>query len=449
MDSSLIHKYNTSVPRYTSYPTVPDWQLDQVAEDHWIDALHRNYNPEEGISLYTHLPFCESLCTYCGCNKRITTNHQMEAPYIDAVLQEWSIYVNRIQEPILIKELHLGGGTPTFFSVDNLARLIDGIKTSSTLHKTYEFSFEAHPNSTTKAHLEKMYDLGFRRVSIGVQDVSPSILKAINRKQSCEEVADITRWAKAIGYTSVNYDIIYGLPFQKPINILDTIQFIEAHRPDRIAFYSYAHVPWKSASQRAYTIEDVPSGLFKNDLYSLGRMMLTDAGYHGVGMDHFCLQDEELHQSYLQGYMHRNFMGYTSRYTTTTIALGVSAIGDAGSMFVQNEKHVETYQNIVLTGRLPLIKGHALTEGEILMRGAILDLMCRDRLDLSKNEALKKLVNPYLSNLFPMIEDGLISFDGEVITVSDNGRYLVRNIVAAIDPMYQQQQLENKYSQAI
>lgn len=450
ISSTLISKYNTAVPRYTSYPTVPHWQSSIPLESQWLKSMKKAYDDAPGISLYIHLPFCEALCTYCGCNKRITKNHGVEEPYIDAVLKEWSIYKAQFDDKPLITEIHLGGGTPTFFSPECLDRLLSTILKDCTLAERHEFSFEAHPNSTTDDHLTVLYDLGFRRISIGVQDVSPEILTAINRSQTIDEVRELTIKAREIGYTSVNYDIIYGLPFQKPINILGTAQFIAEMRPDRIAFYSYAHVPWKSASQRAFTIDDVPSGIRKSDLYELGRYLLENEGYEAIGMDHFCLPKEALNESYKNGSMHRNFMGYTTNYTKCCIALGASSIGDSWNMYIQNEKHVETYQDIVNTGRLPIAKGHQLSSTEMNMRIHILNLMCRDQTTWKpiSNDAIA--ITPFLFHLDSLVDDGLVQYTQTNISVTEKGKYFIRNICAAIDPIFQNTKCERPvFSKAI
>jgi len=421
IDSRLITKYNKATPRYTSYPTVPHWQDSTPTQNQWLSAMKKSYNDEPGISLYIHLPFCEALCTYCGCNKRITKNHGVEEPYIDAVLNEWAIYRNQFDEKPIIKEIHLGGGTPTFFAPKHLERLLTNIIGDCVVAENHEFSFEAHPNSTTYGHLKALYQIGFRRISIGVQDVSPKILKAINRQQTSEEVRGLTRWSRAIGYTSVNYDIIYGLPFQQPMDIMYTAEFIGQNRPDRIAFYSYAHVPWKSASQRAFTIDDV-----------------------------LCLPDEGLNKAYKAGKMHRNFMGYTANYTKCSIALGASSISDSWDMYVQNEKHVETYQEIVNQGKLPVIKGHKLSDTEMLMRKHILNLMCKDYTswDLISKDAIA--ITPFLNNLNELAEDGLVTYDQSSIYVTEMGKYFIRNICAAIDPIFQTSKSENPmFSKAI
>ncbi len=451
MNPNLISKYNVAVPRYTSYPTVSDWQSTPPSESQWISKLINNYDDSTGLSLYIHLPFCETLCTYCGCNKRITKNHNVETPYIDTLIKEWDIYRSHFKKRLVIKEIHLGGGTPTFFGASKLNKLLTHIKDTSEIMDDHEFSFEAHPNNTNAEHLKILFDLGFRRISIGVQDVSPEILKAINRNQTKEEVKNLTQWARAIGYTSVNYDIIYGLPFQKPINVFDTIEFITQNRPDRIAFYSYAHVPWKSASQRAFTIEDIPEGQLKSELYELGSYFLKMEGYKSVGMDHFCLPEEKLYKSYIKGDMHRNFMGYTSNYTKTSIALGASSISDSGDAYIQNEKHIETYQEIVESGKLPIAKGHILNKQEKTMRSIIRSLMCKDRVSWDSKQEIE-IINQFLPNLDKFVEDNLLIYTSNSIKVKTDGRFFIRNICAAIDPSFQSNQNQNQnqqYSKAI
>lgn len=450
MNPQLIEKYNTAVPRYTSYPTVPHWQETPPSQEEWLKDLRDNYNDYPELSLYIHLPFCEALCTYCGCNKRITKNHSVESPYISALIEEWKIYLQNLEQRPKIKEIHLGGGTPTFFDAENLKRLISTILEGADLTDDYEFSFEAHPNSTSSVHLKTLYQLGFRRISIGVQDVSPNILSAINRKQTADEVRGVTAWARAIGYTSINYDIIYGLPFQKPSNILDTAKFIAEQRPDRIAFYSYAHVPWKSASQRAFTIKDVPAGVEKNELYDIGRYLLEMEDYMAVGMDHFCLHDEALYNAYQKGEMHRNFMGYTPNYTKCSIALGASSISDSWSMYVQNEKHVETYQEKVNQGILPIIKGHKLSKTEGMMRKHILNLMCKDATYWNENSQDAIAISPFLSNLDELVNDGLVTYNNSSIQITDLGKFFIRNICSAIDPIFQGSSSGNQvFSKAI
>ena len=333
MSRALIHKYNIAGPRYTSYPTVPYWNQETFSLEHWKTSLLKSFkesNRNEGISLYIHLPFCESLCTFCGCNKRITKQHSVEPLYIKTVLKEWQLYLQLFDEKPIIKELHLGGGTPTFFSPENLETLIKGILKEASLAEDYEFSFEGHPNNTTRAHLQRLYNLGFRRVSYGVQDYNLKVQKAIHRVQPFEHVKRATNIAREIGYTSVGHDIIFGLPFQTIEHVKATILKTKELLPDRLAFYSYAHVPWiKGNGQRGFSDEDLPSAELKRAQYELGKMLLEAVGYHEIGMDHFALQSDALYKSMNRGIMHRNFMGYTSSKTQAMVGLGVSSISDS------------------------------------------------------------------------------------------------------------------------
>jgi len=305
MQQTLIQKYNVPGPRYTSYPTVPYWDEDLFSVEQWKSSFIKSFkesNLKEGISLYIHLPFCESLCTFCGCNKRITKRHEVEHPYIDAVLKEWSLYCDLFEEKPIIKEIHLGGGTPTFFSPNNLERLINGIFEKAEKAPQHEFSFEGHPNNTTRLHLQTLYDLGFRRVSFGVQDYSEKVQKAIHRIQPFHNVAKVTLWAKEIGYTSVGHDLIFGLPFQTLEDVLDTIDKTKSLQPDRLAFYSYAHVPWiKGNGQRGYKDEDLPKDDEKRELYEKGKIQLAKNNYIEIGMDHFSLKEDSMTKSFEEG----------------------------------------------------------------------------------------------------------------------------------------------------
>jgi oxygen-independent coproporphyrinogen-3 oxidase len=347
MSVSIVQKYNVPGPRYTSYPTVPYWEEEKFHLEDWKNTLLQSFkesNASEGISLYIHLPFCESLCTFCGCNKRITKRHEVEDPYITAVIKEWKLYCDLFPRKPIIREIHLGGGTPTFFSPENLERLINGILQFATIAPEHEFSFEGHPNNTTKKHLQSLYDLGFRRVSFGVQDYSTTVQEAIHRIQPFHNVAKVTFWAKEIGYTSIGHDLIFGLPFQTITEVKDTIDKTKSLFPDRLAFYSYAHVPWiKGNGQRGFNDEDLPKDDEKRMLYEEGKKQLAQNGYHEIGMDHFALDKDSLYTSFNEGKLHRNFMGYTASKTQLMIGLGVSSISDSWYSFAQNEKTLEDY----------------------------------------------------------------------------------------------------------
>ncbi|WP_121965734.1 oxygen-independent coproporphyrinogen III oxidase [Myroides sp. N17-2] len=436
MSLSLIQKYNVPGPRYTSYPTVPYWEETSFSRDKWIDSLKRSFiesNKEEGISIYIHLPFCESLCTFCGCHKRITKRHEVENPYIDALLKEWDLYCNLFEEKPVIKEIHLGGGTPTFFSPAHLSKLIEGIKAKSVIADEYEFSFEGHPNNTTKEHLSTLYNLGFRRVSFGVQDYNPEVQKAIHREQSFHNVAKVTLWAKELGYTSISHDIIYGLPFQKLEHVIDTIEKTKSLSPDRLAFYSYAHVPWiKGNGQRGFNDEDVPKDDVKRQLYEKGKELLLKNDYIEIGMDHFSLKSDSLYKSMNTGHIHRNFMGYTSSKTQVMIGLGVSSISDSWYAFAQNEKDIDTYYALLEQGTIPVTKGHILNEEDLIIRKHILNLMCSLSTDLEAD--LDKVdFNPVLAELKELELDELIQIKDYNIKITKKGRAFVRNVCMALD----------------
>jgi oxygen-independent coproporphyrinogen-3 oxidase len=436
MSTSLIQKYNVPGPRYTSYPTVPFWDDSSFTTNEWKNTFLKSFtqsNSSEGISLYIHLPFCESLCTFCGCHKRITKRHEVEHPYIDAVLKEWQLYCDAFETKPRIKEIHLGGGTPTFFSPNNLERLINGILANAILAENYEFSFEGHPNNTTREHLQKLFNLGFRRVSFGVQDYSPKVQQAINRIQSFHNVAKVTFWAKEIGYTSISHDLIYGLPFQKLEDIVDTIEKTKSLSPDRLAFYSYAHVPWiKGNGQRGFKDEDVPKDEEKRRLYEVGKQLLANKGYEEIGMDHFALKTDSLYHSLKQNKLHRNFMGYSSSKTQLMIGLGVSSISDSWYGFAQNEKTLEEYYSRLDKNEIPVIKGHILTEEDLIIRRHILNLMCHFKTDWSIEGNFEQLPE-VLNSLEEMLDDKLITIKDTSLEITEKGKPFVRNVCMAFD----------------
>lgn len=430
ISSDLIKKYNVAAPRYTSYPTVPYWDADSWSEKEWLLTVKKAYNEsaEGGISVYIHLPFCENLCTYCGCTTRITKNHKVEEPYIEAVIKEWQMYAAFLGEKPRIKEIHLGGGTPTFFAPQNLEKLMNGLLDTAIIVEGAEFSFEAHPANTTYEHLKSLYRFGFRRLSLGIQDFDPAVQEIINRRQSVEQVERVTREARDLGYTSINYDLIYGLPLQKLHTVEDTINKVITLMPDRIAFYSYAHVPWIKPGQRSFTEADLPEDEQKRMLYERGRAMLIDAGFYDVGMDHFALSTDSLYIAEKNHTLHRNFMGYTHQYTQLCIGLGVSSIGDSWYAFAQNIKVVEPYLKAIAEGRFPVFKGHALTEDDLQHRQEILNVMCQGSTVLDPNfyEVMRE-------RLLPLQEDELITVKDFQLHVTEQGKAFLRNICMAFD----------------
>ncbi|MEJ0105958.1 MAG: oxygen-independent coproporphyrinogen III oxidase [Bacteroidota bacterium] len=375
----LIKKYNQPVPRYTSYPTVPFWQND-IDESKWearFSGQFMDTNAAKGISIYVHLPFCESLCTYCGCNKKITANHSVEENYLQAIELEWGSYRKLMKQTPVIREIHLGGGTPTFFSPKNLLRLLHTITKNSVIHPYHEFSIEGHPNNTTKEHLDALYSFGFRRISYGVQDLDPAVQHIINRIQPLKNVQEATAQARARGFNSVNFDLIYGLPLQTAESIEKTIRQVINLKPERIAFYSYAHVPWTSKGQRLFNESDLPAAEEKLQLYMKGKELLMESGYYDIGMDHFALPEDELYKAKQNGRLHRNFMGYTTQNSGLLLGLGVSAISDLGNAFAQNDKTLHTYYERINKNRFAVNRGFFLTDEDLAFRQYIKDISCK------------------------------------------------------------------------
>jgi len=442
--NKLINKYNVAAPRYTSYPTVPFWENERFNEADWRQSVALNFNKSkyQGISIYVHLPFCESLCTYCGCNTRITKNHQVEDPYITSLLKEWQMYKDILKEDSLkIAEIHLGGGTPTFFTAENLHRLIAGLLEGNEKTQDASFSFEAHPANTTYDHLKTLYDLGFKRLSLGIQDFDE------NRHQTVEDVDRVMKDARGLGYESINFDLIYGLPLQTAESVRMTIEHSMKLNPDRISFYSYAHVPWIKPGQRRFTEHDLPVGEEKLNLYKLGKQMIQESGYKDVGMDHFAKTDDALYVASLDGSLHRNFMGYADRYTPLLIGLGVSSISDAWTAFAQNVKTVEEYHKLIGEGILPVVKGHILNDEDLIIREYILDMMCRGKVQLKEGFALNEKI---IERLQPLVADELVSVDQDTVQISELGKSFLRNVCMAFDERLQKtKERDNLFSQAI
>ena len=435
--SSLFQKYNVPGPRYTSYPTVPYWEDSSYSYEKWLDSVRTSFtesNSTQGISLYIHLPFCESLCTFCGCHKHITKRHEMEDPYIQNVLKEWRLYLSILPSRPRIKEIHLGGGTPTFFSPENLQYLIDQIFEEADRAEGFQFSFEGHPNNTTREHLQRLYDLGFTRVSYGVQDYSPEVQKAIHRIQPFANVERVTLQAREIGYSSISHDLVFGLPFQKEEDMRYTIDCTNRLRPDRISFYSYAHVPWvKGTGQRGFDENDLPTPDQKRHLYEIGKQQLLDNGYIEIGMDHFALPSDEMYESFVRGTLHRNFMGYTASKTQLMIGLGISAISDSWYGFAQNVKTIKEYEEVLSQDRIPVYRGHILSEEDLILRRHILNLMCQFHTSWEAPQLQFAEAEEVKMRLSEMEKDGLIHLHPQGIEVTDVGKPFVRNICMAFD----------------
>jgi oxygen-independent coproporphyrinogen-3 oxidase len=434
MESVLLYRYNQPIPRYTSYPTVPFWK-DTPDQARWAANFMLRFdeiNETSGISLYIHLPFCESLCIYCGCNKKITTNHKVEEEYLQAVLQEWSMYRKMMGRLPVIRELHLGGGTPTFFSPANLQRLLTTILAQSTVHPDHAFSLEGHPNNTTREHLDVLYHLGFRRISYGVQDLNPEVQQAIGRIQSFDKLRTATEATRAAGFMAVNFDLIYGLPLQTPARLSATVRQVVGLRPDRIAFYSYAHMPSVNCPQRLIDEKQLPTVDEKLYLHQLGKMLLSEQGYTNIGMDHFALPHDELTLAWKEQRLHRNFMGYTTQNSGMLLGLGVSAISDTGTAYAQNEKAIKDYYRAIGAGQLAIARSCYLTAQDLIFRRHILDIACKGYTTFEPGYAAtySEWTIPRLQGLQ---KDGLVIIDDGGVMLTEAGRPFLRHVCKAFD----------------
>lgn len=432
-NESLIQKYNQPVPRYTSYPTVPMWDnnLRSKSWENLVKKAFKSYGKDEGIAIYIHLPFCESLCTYCGCTKYITKNHSVESPYIQALLLEWKKYLSLFEAKPLINGIHLGGGTPTFFSPNSLDYLLSTILSDCIVSENKEFSFEGHPNNTTKEHLNVLYNLGFDRVSFGIQDFDLTVQKAIHRIQPLEKVIEVTNQAISIGYKSINFDLIYGLPHQTKTTLLDTFQKVAELAPDRIAFYSYAHLPNTFKAQKSF--EDyLPKEDEKRELYEFGKKLLLETGYEEVGMDHFALPQDPLCTAKQNGKLHRNFMGYTTFPGKIMIGLGASSISDIYLGYAQNEKNHQAYSQYLSDGEWAIQKGHISSEDDLLISDLIMELICNLRTEIPY-QVWNRLPEISLQKLHEMEIEGILSVENHEVRISDLGKAFIRNVCSLFD----------------
>lgn len=446
--SDLLKKYDVPVPRYTSYPTVPAWNKTP-STDEWCIDIQKTLEPNQSSwSMYLHIPFCETLCTFCGCNTIITKDHKKEFEYVDLLLKELDLYLTKI--PLLrsrpLKHLHLGGGTPTFLSPSQLERLLSSILNAVTRAETdFEASIEIDPRRTTFEQLKILRGLGFNRVSLGVQDFNQKVQLLINRVQPFEITKKITDEARRLGFESVNFDLIYGLPSQNIEMMLTTLEKTIELRPDRIAFYSFALVPWIKPAQRLFSDEDLPKAEQKRELYELAREKFLAAGYFDVGMDHFALKSDRLLTARENSSLHRNFMGYTDKKTDLLLGLGVSSISESRRMFHQNEKLLPKYQTEISCDTIPTHRGHILTEKDSVQRSKILQLMTQYRLQLenkSEYQLLKEVAQDFLN-------ENLVSLTENELVVLNEGRPFLRNICALFDEHLPQNKNQKLFSKSI
>lgn len=427
----LIQKYDKPGPRYTSYPAYPHWK-ETPTESEWMGQVVLKRDLGAQFDLYVHIPFCQSLCIYCGCSRMITRDLSLAERYVDALIKEWNHYQKRVGY-FPITSIHLGGGTPTFLPPKLLEKLIVNLQGSQ---KIDWGAVEVDPRVTTKEHCEVLVKHGFKKFSLGIQDFDEKVQKNINRIQPFEMVKTLTKDLREMGVESLNFDIIFGLPGQSIETIQNTFKKVEKLKPDTIAFYSYAHVPWKIKSQKALEKIGLPSAEEKRALYECGKECLEGIGYHELGMDHFSLKEDQLYKAYEKGELKRSFMGYTARKGECLIGLGCSSISSTGFGYVQNEKEVPDYLEKIESGEMAFHYGHTMSHQDKIIDQTIQSLMCQgetqlDRVLLNLDKEHARRVRGIYQE---MMEDGLLKISNSKLQVLENGKPFIRNICMALDP---------------
>lgn len=435
----LIAKYDKPGPRYTSYPTAPQFTQEFTAAD-YREALQRAaQRGDEPLSLYIHVPFCEARCTYCGCNIVVSPHRGPEEAYLEAVEKELSMLAEALGARRTLSQMHWGGGTPTYLTPSQCARLFAAVATRFDFTKNAELAIEVDPCVTTKEHLKVLRNLGFNRLSMGLQDLEPRVQEAVHRVQSLETTKALTTKARELGFVSVNLDLMYGLPYQSPESFAQTAKTVVSElSPDRVAIFSYAHVPWIKPHQKALESMPLPRGFAKFQIFAAAAQVFLEAGYRFIGMDHFAKPEDELARALDGGSLHRNFMGYTVLPATDLIGVGLTAIGDLAGAYVQNEKNLARYQRTVRSGEFPVERG-ILRSPEDELRGAVIrKLICTFSLPFSwVRERFHVEPTSYfaqeLAELTPFVEDGLALVNDDGITVLPQGRVFIRNICMPFD----------------
>ena len=434
----IIQRYNRPGPRYTSYPTVPVWSEGYFSED-YAACLQKEGLNEKPISLYLHIPFCRQLCTFCGCNKYITNNQEIVERYLDALGQEIAGVAKLMGLRKKIAQVHFGGGTPTFLNHSQLRKVVEMIHSCFDVQEDGEWALEAHPRVTTNKQLELLYELGFRRISFGVQDLDPAIQKAINRNQTVEQSWRTLETARNLGYKSINMDLIYGLPLQTRLSFRKTLEEIYKMRPDRLAIYSFAYLPGMfKTHKRAIREKDLPSPEEKIAIYLETIRFLAEAGYVMIGMDHYALPTDELALAAKNRTLHRNFMGYTTLHNMAQIGVGVSAISDFGDSYWQNTKEIDQYMNEATEKKLIPRKGMILDEEDLLRRDLIETLMCHGEISITDFETRYKIIfQDHFSQAWKKLEqfkqEGLVKLSLEKIELTPVGILFTRNLAMPFD----------------
>ena len=453
----LLTRFDVPGPRYTSYPTADRFveAFSQADLHQALDLRNQGLGPKNRpLSIYVHIPFCESLCYYCACNKIITKHHEKAKPYLRYLAKEVELYTSSIGMGQSVSQLHLGGGTPTFLSNDELREWMSVLKRSFNFVAGGEYSVEVDPRTVNEERLALLFELGFNRLSFGVQDFDPEVQKAVHRIQPAAQVFDLMAAARKMGFESVNVDLIYGLPKQTPESFDRTLKQVNDLRPDRIALYAYAHLPERFKPQRRILAAELPVASSKITMLSRSLDALMNAGYVYVGMDHFALPDDALAVAKRQGRLHRNFQGYSTQPDCDLIGLGVSAIGRMGGTYSQNAKSMEEYVDMLDNGQLPIVKGLALSRDDLIRRAWIMAIMCQGQVQYDAfNEAwlidAKKYFASEISQLESLQTQGLVELSDGGLQVTPMGWFFVRGVAMVFDKYLQADRNRTRFSKII
>jgi oxygen-independent coproporphyrinogen-3 oxidase len=457
ISESLIRQYDVSGPRYTSYPTA-DRFVEAFTDQDYILALEQRRSGASAfalpLSLYVHIPFCESLCYYCACNKIITKHHDRAAAYLRYLSKEVDLHIRHMGAGQSVSQLHFGGGSPTFLSDDELCELMGMLRRNFNFLQNGEYSIEIDPRTIDEGRLDVLAEIGFNRLSFGVQDFEPAVQKAVHRIQPSEQVFHLVHAARKRGFESINVDLIYGLPEQTPESVDRTMVQISELKPDRIALYAYAHLPERFKPQRRISSTEIPTAASKISMLARSMSALMSAGYVYIGMDHFALPDDSLSVAKRQGRLHRNFQGYSTQPDCDMIGFGVSSIGRVGATYSQNAKTLEEYYDFLDQGQFPIVKGLALTKDDLLRRSVIMALMCQGRLTYESIETaylvnFKQYFAKEMMVLATQVEQGLVQFDDICIQVTEKGWFFVRAVAMVFDRNLQTDRTRAKFSKIL
>lgn len=458
-DEDLIRRHDLAGPRYTSYPTAPQFRQD-YGQAQWLQAVEQSNQSARPLSLYFHIPFCDTVCYYCGCNKIITADKKRAEPYLKALFKEIAMQSQYIKPNRPVQQLHFGGGTPTYLSDTQLSELMEQIAQHFQLEEDQdaEYSIEIHPNTVNPQRLAHLRQLGFNRLSLGVQDFNPQVQKAVNRFNSEAEVRALVEASRALNFSSISMDLIYGLPHQSIESFSLTVDKIIALRPDRLSLFNYAHMPHLFKVQKQIDARQLPEPQEKLQILHQSIDQLLAAGYVYIGMDHFALPEDELAKAQAKGQLHRNFQGYATHGNCDLFSFGVSSISAINQNFAQNEKDLASYLEAIDSGRLPLAKGIEVNKDDLIRRDVIYQLICHFNLNCEELESkwnidFSQYFEKELTDLEPLIEDGLLSINKGKILVEDRGRLLIRRICMVFDayihPLAKQEPGAPKYSRII